>query len=240
MIKEIKASARRQLAVEGANLSLRAIARELGMVSSAPYRYFSSRDDLLTSLIIDAYNALGEAAEQADAACPRADPLGRFMAICRGVRTWALANPHEYALIYGSPVPGYRAPADTVAPAARVGRAFVVLLHDAVASGALVAPPDDDLPPEVRADLADLRHTGISSQNWVSGPGNETPESSPGEDADASTVPEALPTRGMAAWIQLFGAVSFELFGHLDNVVAERDAFFEHQMRAMARHIGLC
>ena len=108
LTREIAEIARSQLATEGAaGLSLRAVAREMGMVSSAIYRYFPSRDDLLTALIIDGYNAIGLAAEQADAACPPGDYTERWLAICRAVRDWALAHPHEYALVYGSPVPGY-------------------------------------------------------------------------------------------------------------------------------------
>jgi AcrR family transcriptional regulator len=123
LTREIKQEARRQLAAHGAQgLSLRAVARELGMVSSALYRYFPSRDELLTALIIDAYDALGDTAEAADAGQPPADIRGRWEATCRAVRDWALAHPHEYALIYGSPVPGYRAPQATVAPATRVAR----------------------------------------------------------------------------------------------------------------------
>src|SRR3954469_17660591 len=96
----IKDEARKQLAAEGAQrLSLRAVARELGMVSSALYRYFPSRDDLLTALILDAYASLAEAA---DAATPQTDPYDRWRAVCRAVRAWAVAHPHEYALIYGS------------------------------------------------------------------------------------------------------------------------------------------
>src|ERR1700756_3465061 len=104
MIDEIKAVARRHLAAEGANLSLRAVARDMGMVSSALYRYFASRDDLLTALILDAYNALGAAVEAADAAIKdRLQLRGRWLAAVGAVRDWALANPAEYALIYGSP-----------------------------------------------------------------------------------------------------------------------------------------
>lgn len=118
----IKDEARRQLAADGAaKLSLRAVARELGMVSSALYRYFPSRDDLLTALIIDAYDSLGEAGEAAHSAVADAGPLRRWVAVCEAVRGWALGHPHEYALIYGSPVPGYVAPAATVPSAARVG-----------------------------------------------------------------------------------------------------------------------
>ena len=87
---EIKREARRQLADEGAQrLSLRAVARELGMASSALYRYFPSRDDLLTALIIDAYNAVGERAETAVAECPADDPRAQWRALCHGVRAWA-------------------------------------------------------------------------------------------------------------------------------------------------------
>ena len=90
LVDEIKSVARRQLAVEGAAaLSLRAVAREVGLVSSAVYRYFPSRNDLLTALIIDAYDAVGLAAETADGRCRRNDIERRWMATCRAVRAWA-------------------------------------------------------------------------------------------------------------------------------------------------------
>src|ERR1700759_75355 len=123
--REITDVARAQLAADGAAaLSLRAGARELGMVSSAVYLFFASRDELLTALIIDGYNALGAAVEQADAACPRGDYGARWQAATGAARGWSLTHPHEYALLYGSPVPGYQAPADTVAPAARSAVVF--------------------------------------------------------------------------------------------------------------------
>jgi AcrR family transcriptional regulator len=128
--REIKDEARRQLAEQGAQrLSLRAVARELGMVSSALYRYFASRDELLTALIIDAYDALGAAAEAAVAAGPAA-VRDRWRACCHAARDWAIAHPHEYALIYGSPVPGYQAPAETIAPAGRVALVIGGLLAE--------------------------------------------------------------------------------------------------------------
>src|ERR1051325_4448099 len=101
MTDEIKAVARRHLATDGANLSLRAVARDLGMASSAVYRYFASRDELLTALIIDAYNSLGEAAEAAagQTATGAAQEDGRsglqrFLDTTHAVREWALADPH--------------------------------------------------------------------------------------------------------------------------------------------------
>src|SRR6478609_854344 len=136
LTREIAAAARRHLASDGAAaLSLRAVARELGMASSAVYRYFPSRDELLTALIVDAYNAMGEAAEGADAEHPRADLMSRWQAACAAVRGWALAHPHEYALVYGSPVPGYAAPEATIGPAARVGTVLAEVVADGVAAG---------------------------------------------------------------------------------------------------------
>jgi AcrR family transcriptional regulator len=214
MIEEIKATARRHLAEDGANLSLRAVARELGMVSSALYRYFPSRDDLLTALIIDAYDALGEAVERAEAGVDRADLAGRWLAVCRAVRGWALASPHEYALVYGSPVPGYRAPADTIGPAARPTAVLGTILRDGVATG-LLRPDSEPLPPALAAELTAL-----------------AAEAFPG-------VPPGVLVRGMTAWVQLFGLVSFELFGRFTNAVTELEAYFEYEMTRMGRLIGV-
>uniref|UniRef100_UPI0013B38CCA TetR/AcrR family transcriptional regulator n=1 Tax=Nonomuraea lactucae TaxID=2249762 RepID=UPI0013B38CCA len=147
LTREIADIARRRLATEGAGgLSLRAVAREMGMVSSAIYRYFPSRDDLLTALIIDGYNALGEAVERADASCPPDSFPDRWSAVCHAVRDWALAHPHEYTLLYGSPVPGYHAPQDTVPARARDVTVMGRIVADAWAAGALV-PPDLAPPP---------------------------------------------------------------------------------------------
>src|SRR6266568_2209402 len=155
MIDEIKDAARRQLATEGANLSLRAIARELGMVSSALYRYFASRDDLLTALLIDAYNAIGEVAERADATvADRLSLTGRWLTVAHAWRDWALANPAEYALIHGSPVPGYAAPQDTVGPASRRFLVIAAIIRDGHQSGVLApAAPTPPIPAPLRAEL---------------------------------------------------------------------------------------
>ena len=94
------------------------------MVSSAVYRYFPSRDDLLTALIIDAYDAVGERAEAAERASRNRGADARWLSVCEAVRAWALADPHEYALIFGSPVPGYAAPEATIAPASITARSI--------------------------------------------------------------------------------------------------------------------
>jgi AcrR family transcriptional regulator len=123
-LQRIKTLALAQLAESGAGeLSLRAIARELNLVSSAIYRYFGSRDELITALIVDAYDDLAAALEAA-AAGGRRTPHRRWSDVCTAMRDWALAEPHRYGLIYGTAIPGYRAPADTIEPAARVLRAL--------------------------------------------------------------------------------------------------------------------
>ncbi len=216
MIEEIKTTARRHLAVDGANLSLRAVARDLGMVSSAVYRYFASRDELLTALILDAYNSLGVATEQAEGAVARSDLLGRWLATCRGVRDWARANPHEYALIYGSPVPGYAAPQDTAAPASRVPLLLVAILRDGHERGRVRAERGERIPRVVRTELAQLgRQPGLGG------------------------LPEAVLARGVTAWVHLFGLISFELFGRLDGVIDDLDAYFDYEMGALARRAGI-
>src|SRR5712691_1588587 len=142
---EILDAARGYLATDGAPaLSLRAIARDLGMASSALYRSFKSRDELLTRLIIDAYDSLGTAAEACEAGIDRNDLAGRFTAICAAVRAWALAHPNEYALIYGSPVPGYVAPADTVQPATRVTVLLLRIIVEATTAGRVPAADTQD------------------------------------------------------------------------------------------------
>jgi AcrR family transcriptional regulator len=218
--RQILDAARRHLATEGASgLSLRAIARELGASSSAVYRYVASRDELLTRLIVAAYDALGAAAETAEAAVARADLAGRWSAVCGAVRDWALGNPNEYALIYGTPVPGYVAPPATIAPAARVSSVLLGILADAAATRLTPAMAEDDVPPDGRKALLPARST-------------VPPE-----------VPDALLQRGLMAWAALFGTVSFELFGQLHGIVGDqpgdREAFFAESVRRWAAHIGI-
>lgn len=217
LIREITEIARTQLAREGAaGLSLRAVARQMEMASSAIYRYFASRDDLLTTLIIDGYNAIGEAVEKAEAPCARDDYTGRWLAVCRAIRGWALAHPHEYALLYGSPVPGYRAPQDTVGPAMRDSLVYGRIIGDAHRAGVLTPPHGYPPPPESFAADAD----GV-------------------REAVLPDVPDDVIARALTVWAALFGNVSFELFGQFHNVITDRAAAFDHAMTCLARFVGL-
>jgi len=214
---EITDAARRQLAEVGAAaLSLRAVAREVGMVSSAVYRYFPSRDELLTRLIIDGYDDLGVAAEEADV--PSAPPPERWLAVCRAVRAWALAHPHEYALLYGSPVPGYRAPKDTVPAASRVGVVLGRILGEAAQAG--------------------LLHGGSGEGDGQRDPGLVSDDAVAVLGGEHAALDETVRVRALLAWSSLFGTISFELFGHFVGSVEDGDRYFDRAMTDLARLIG--
>jgi len=215
---EIVAAARRQLDRYGpAGLSLRGVAREVGMVSSAVYRYFASRDELLTALIVESYDSLGAAAEERAAATVGLAPRRRWVEVALSVRAWAIAHPHDYALLYGTPVPGYRAPEATVVPGVRVSLALVSVVADAAAAGRLVPRPPLALSAALRADVAALR----------------------GLVAGFEQVDEATVVRALAAWSQLFGLVSFELFGQTRGAVTAHEDLLVATAAVQADAIGL-
>jgi AcrR family transcriptional regulator len=184
------------------------------MVSSAVYRYFDSRDAVLTALIVDAFDAVGQTAEDAIDGLPD-DVSARWHGLATSIRGWALANPHDYTLVYGSPVPGYQAPQDTVTPAARVSLVMLRIVSAGVAAGQIDTTPTTPVPAVVHADLARLR------------------------DLAAPGVPDEVLGRALAVWTGLFGTISYELYGHLHRVIDDYDAFFDHQVhRAGAYLVG--
>lgn len=211
-IAEIKRLARTQMAEHGpAQLSLRAVARDLGVVSSAVYRYFSSRDDLLTALLVDSYDALGAFVEDAERGVRRSDFTGRWRAIANSMRRWALDHPADYALLFGTPVPGYAAPQDTIGPASRYTTVMLRLLADINAAGVRHRAR---LPRVLRDDLARLPAlTGLQ-------------------------IEESSLVAGMAMWAAVHGAINLELFGHLHNVVERTDEWFDAIVVAESRHLA--
>jgi AcrR family transcriptional regulator len=212
MTVEIKAAARRHLASGPAGLSLRAVARDLGMAPSGIYQYFDSRDKLLTALIVDAYDSLGAAAEAAD---PGGNAFAsRWLDVCLGVRRWGLEHGPEWALLYGSPVSGYQAPRETVGPGTRVIRQVAAIVRDAAARDAL----------DGGAQLLPVLAGTFAAMD---------------EDIHSAT-PAPLVGRAAAASIHMAGAVSAEVFGHLASASPdEREAFFVFQMRGGAALAGL-
>jgi AcrR family transcriptional regulator len=206
-------AAAKRVAEDGATeLSLRAVARDVGMVSSAVYRYFDSRDALLTALIIEAYDSLGDDLE-AQVDSTRGRPAAeRWIDAALAVRSWALAHPNDYALIYGTPIPGYAAPDDTVASGTRASRALISIVRDA-----------DRLDPIVSHDIEP-----VLSESFVA------LRQELGLDVDDATTLAVI-----TAWSQLFGLLTFELFGQTRNFVSDDEALFRAAARSMAASIGL-
>jgi AcrR family transcriptional regulator len=205
--QRILAIGRRHLSEHGAAaLSLRAVARDLGMVSSAVYRYVADRDDLLTLLLVDAYAELADEVDTAVAAASRAGWDTRILVAARAVRRWGLREPARYALLYGSPVPGYVAPERTTEPGTRVIRVLVALVEEGVRRGDI---HDGSGPQRPRhADLVRVR------------------------DELGAVMDAAVLGRAVGLWATLFGVVSLEVFGQLGNdTFAEPDLLFEQQIR---------
>ena len=180
------------------------------MVPSAVYRYFPNRDALLTALIVDAYLALADAAEIVDQP-GRLPPLDRWLAVTAGVRRWAHAHRQEWALLYGSPVPGYRGSPETTAASLRVTRVLCQIFVDA-------GPQPGHLPP--------------------AGPALRDAVAPIEQDLLPGFEPEVV-AAALMAWTQLFGMVTLELFGHYVGATTDFDVVFDHSMRVAAGLVGL-
>ncbi|UQX09910.1 TetR/AcrR family transcriptional regulator [Candidatus Mycobacterium methanotrophicum] len=201
---------RRHLVEHGAaGLSLRAIARDLGMVSSAVYRYVSSRDELLTLLLVDAYIDLADAVDRARDAAPDvwSDDV---IAIAHAARRWAIAHPARWALLYGSPVPGYHAPAERMIAA---GTRVVSALFDAVAAGIATG---------------DIMLTNRPAQQPVSSDFERLRQefAFPGDDP--------VIAKCFAVWAGVVGAISLEVFGQYgSDTLTDPEAVFDTQVRLL-------
>jgi AcrR family transcriptional regulator len=220
MTAEILAVAREHLAKEGAAaLSLRSVARDLELAPSALYRYFDGRDALLSALIMAAYESLAAEAERAAGQAQHAGGTDaeRWLETPCAIRRWALERPHEWGLIFGTPVPGYEAPQDTVEPYARVASALARPVIEAKAAGRLQQP---DAPSSAGSDQ--LRRAVA-----------------PVAEGLGLDMPVEMVARFVQAWTTLVGIVSLEVFGHWRNTILDPEAFFEATMRDVAKGLGL-
>ena len=204
--EEVKAIALRQLAAGGiAALSLNAIGREMGLTGPALYRYFASRDALLTDLIIDAYGDLAAAVEAVAQADDGADAAASVRAFAAAYRAWALAQPSRYLLLYGTPVPGYVAPPETVVLARRIMAPLLV---------ALAA-----LPSPVAAPAAPLAALDAQFAAW--------------SDAGGQPGSGAVIRRGVLCWTRLHGVLGLELAGHFAGMGFDAALLFDAEVEAI-------
>jgi AcrR family transcriptional regulator len=219
VIDEIKAIARQQLAVDGpASLSLSRIARAMGWTTPALYRYFPNRDALITSLILDAFQALSKDTEEALIDVPEDDIETRYMAFVRAYRQWALSHPQDYVLMHGSAYPGYKAPIGQMLEASMGSlQPFVGLLQHAQAVGRLQIP-----------------------RSYLEGAASILHDIDPLEiKAIHSELPSYLVTLAYLVWLQIHGLVWEEISGHLPSALLEDGRLYEIQARATGQMYGL-
>ncbi|MGV9310098.1 TetR/AcrR family transcriptional regulator [Nonomuraea sp. NPDC003727] len=216
---EIKAIAMKLMADGGPDaISLRAIAREMGMTAGAIYSYFATRDDLITTLIGDVYTSAVDAAEAARDAVPETDPGGRILAWAQAMREWALANPEGFRLIYGDPVPGYRPPDDGPGRQAEA-RACSGLVGLVAAAWPTVqarqpeegaydwADFDPELVAHVRKDFPDLPPAGIAMT--------------------------------LRVWGRMHGLMALEIYGHLRTAIHDPASVHRDEMHDLIASLGL-
>jgi AcrR family transcriptional regulator len=218
MIEQIKATARDQMTEKGtAGLSLRGIAREIGVTAPAIYNYFPTLDDLITTLITDAFRSIAAAMASAADAGDDGTAASRIFAAGIAYREWAVTNPIQFQLIYGNPIPNYSAPADITGPLARLP--FEGLMRDfmrAYQSGELALPEQYiHLPDAVRADI----------QTYLEGIGFK--------------MPEPLVYAIMSSWSHIHGIVMLELFDHITPILPHTGAFYRHEMAGFLRSLSM-
>ncbi|GAB3445191.1 TetR/AcrR family transcriptional regulator [Streptomonospora sediminis] len=219
--REIKNIARRHLTAHGASgVSLRAIAREMGMTAPGLYRYFTSLNDLLEVLRADLFAELGAAVDAAEAAVPAADTDGRLLSALRAVRAWGLANRAEFALLFGPAATQAADPDDS--PAAEAGRrfaaTFVALFDQLIAEGRFTVPAETEASAALRGQLeAFARLTGFS-----------------GDRASIGATRVLL-----GCWVRFYGVVCMEVFQHLGFVSDDMEALFEDELRDLVSGLGV-
>jgi AcrR family transcriptional regulator len=200
--QEVKEAALAQLAAAGpAGLSVTAIGKQLGVSGPALYRYFASRDELLTELVADAYDDLARACATAEAG--GAAGRARFEAVARAYRAWALAQPHRYRLLFGPPLPGYDAREQPLADAAQATmKVLIGALGEPEGPAAGIPPPGSPLGGQLAA--------------WTAA-----------RDLDS---PPATALRAILSWSRLHGLVSLEIAGNFASMGLDPDALFETEL----------
>ena len=217
-VADIKVRAWESMRETGAAaLSLRDVARQMGMAPSAMYRYFASRDELLTTLVVDAFDSLGElvAAEYETSTGQGLDAFETFMSVAHGYRRWALAHRAQWALIFSTSLPDYNGTPETTAAAFRSFAVLQRLTADAVAAGVL----DID---RIEALLGRGLHEGLAQWSVMSG----------------QDVPVGALAGSMWCYCLLNGVISLDLNGHLPPPMLGNEAFFDSAMRAMLTYLS--
>ncbi len=227
-VEEIKRTARVLLRKEGqAGMSLRAIAREMGMTAPALYRYYPSHDDLAAAMVADLYTELADLLIAVRDAIPADRVKQRLICVAFTYRDWSIANPREFALVFGSPLPALASLAvpheercDHLA-GMRFGRVFTEVFLATWQEAPFPVESDDSLPPALVTQLGAYREALV--------------ELIP----NAEGVPVAAINVFLQCWVQLFGLIAMEVFDHLHFCLSDVGPFFHAAMDLMATRLGL-
>ncbi len=212
---EIKAIALKLMATGGPDaISLRAIAREMGMTANAIYGYYATRDDLVTTLINDVYSDLVERLEAARDALPPDDAAGRILAWAENFRTWSLANPEGFRLIYGDPVPGYQPPEEGVEAELRACAALVGLVAAAWPRA--------------------VERQSHGDHEWT----DFDPHVVDTVRADHPDLPPAAVVLSLRVWGRMHGLVALEVYGHLRTQTREPGKVYSAEMADLISSLG--
>jgi AcrR family transcriptional regulator len=217
MVEEIKAQARLQLVEKGPGaISLRGIAREMGTASSALFRYFPSFNDLINALVVDAYNSLADAIGPTIEDCPSEDHTGRWFVICSAYRRWSLDNRSEFALLHGTPLPGYEAPPEVTGPAARRLPIMAMRVFGAAVDAGAADPTRTQVPAEI--EMGPL---------WTNLMGDQEPLYDP-----------RLAGIVLSAYYSVTGYLLAEIFGSLAHLVSDSDVLYDAHIRTAMLGMG--
>jgi AcrR family transcriptional regulator len=229
-VREIKDTARRLLIRHGpAAVTLRAIAREMGMTAPGLYRYFGSHEELVKHVIADIFSELADDLQEAIAAAgaaaagegPIPELTAKMAAACLEFRRWALDHQEEYSLLFGTPLPGVDERDEIIDECGRkFGGTFFTLFLELWQRNPFPVPAAGEIDPGLRGQLESYR------------------------DRIGAGLPEAeLPAGAVLAflrcWTKLYGAVTLEAFGHLRFALDDAAPMFEYTLTEMAAQLGL-
>lgn len=211
---EIKGTARELLVAAGPDaLTLRAIAREMGMTAPALYRYFDSHEELVGAVCHDILAEITATLETARDSVGTEDPIGRLGATCRAFRRWSLEHPREFQLLFASavdgPPPGHEDAGDDIS----FGAVFLGVFVEIWDSAPFAVPPDDALPDHLRTQLSAFR-TDVGA-----------------------TLPLGALAAYLSGWVRLYGAVTIEVFGHLGFALSDPEPMFEAMLAELRRQL---
>ena len=216
-VEEIQSTARRMLISDGYDgLSLRAIARAMGMSAPALYRYYASREDLIAALIDELKTELTESLEKVRDAQP--DLVAKLLECSREFRRWAMAHPAEFTLLFTASAIRLDRPRETgrVDPTGeRFGNVFGELITELFLTRSFPIPADEEIEPELRAQL----------QEW--------------NDCFPEPLPLGVTQVFLSCWIRLYGTVSMEVFGQLKFALSDAGPMFEAELRTLGAMLGI-